>query len=93
MIARMWEARIKPGELDEFCDWARREAWPQFATATGFLGGELYRSDEQYLAVAVTRWTDSDALAAGNNWFDLGAERFCSRQGNAWEFTPVSVEG
>ncbi|HET9187817.1 MAG TPA: antibiotic biosynthesis monooxygenase [Acidothermaceae bacterium] len=91
MIARMWEAHINAGELDEFCEWARAEAWPQFASAQGFLGGELYRSDEQQSAVVVTRWSDADALAAGNNWFDLGAERFCAREANAWEFTPVQV--
>ncbi len=93
MIARMWEAHINPGQLDEFCDWTRREAWPQFAAAQGFFGGELYRSDEQHSAVVITRWTDSDALARGNDWFDLGAERFCAREANAWEFTPVSIEG
>ena len=92
MIARMWEAHINPGQLDAFCDWTRREAWPQFTAAQGFLGGELYRSDEQHSAVVITRWRDTDALAEGNNWFDLGAERFCAREANAWEFTPVPVE-
>lgn len=91
MIARMWEAHINAGQLDQFCEWARHEAWPQFAAAEGFQGGELYRSDEQHSAVVITRWSDTDALAEGNNWFDLGAERFCAREANAWEFTPVPV--
>ena len=91
MIARMWETRINPGQLDEFCAWVRDAAWPQFTSAQGFSGGELYRSDEQGRAVVVTRWVDADALAAGNNWFDLGAERFCAREPDGWEFTPVAV--
>lgn len=91
MIARMWESRINPGQLDEFCMWARIEAWPQFLSAQGFLGGELYRSDEQHSAVVVTRWSGADELAKGNGWFDLGAERFCASEANAWEFTPVPV--
>jgi len=91
VIARMWESRINPGQLDEFCTWARDEAWPQFVAAQGFSGGELYRSDEQHSAVVVTRWVDADALAAGNAWFDLGAERFSASEANAWEFTPVPV--
>ncbi len=23
MIARMWETKISPGQLDEFCDWVK----------------------------------------------------------------------
>jgi heme-degrading monooxygenase HmoA len=91
VIARMWESPINPGELDEFCAWATREAWPQFIAAAGFLGGEIYRSDEQNRALIVTRWSDADALAAGHLWFDLGAERFSAREADAWEFTPVHV--
>jgi len=40
----------------------------------------------------VTRWVDTDALAAGNAWFDLGAERFSASEANAWEFVPVPVD-
>lgn len=92
MIARMWESRINSGQLDEFCAWVREEAWPQFRGAAGFSGGELYRSDDQERAVVVTRWADTDALAAGNAWFDLGAERFSATEANAWEFVPVPVD-
>ncbi|MCL6550168.1 MAG: antibiotic biosynthesis monooxygenase [Acidothermus cellulolyticus] len=92
MIARMWEARIHRGQLDEFCVWVRDAAWPQYRAAPGFCGGELYRSDEQSRAVVVSRWTDAEALADGNNWFDLGAERFCADDAKAWEFTVVPVE-
>lgn len=91
MIARMWESRIHPDQLDEFCDWVRDAAWPQFTSADGFLGGEAYRADDQYRAVIVTRWTDADAMASGNSWFDLGAERFCAREPVGWEFTPVPI--
>jgi len=91
VIARMWEARITEGQLNDFCAWAASEAWPQFAAAQGFSGGEVYRSNEQGLAVIVTRWADSEALAAGNTWFDLGAERFCADEPHVWEFDPVPV--
>jgi heme-degrading monooxygenase HmoA len=91
VIARMWESRINAGQLDEFCTWVRDAAWPQFVAAKGFSGGELYRSDEQNRAVIVTRWADADALAAGNAWFDLGAERFTPEEANAWEFAPVPL--
>ncbi|MGH8889547.1 MAG: antibiotic biosynthesis monooxygenase family protein [Acidothermaceae bacterium] len=92
MIARMWESRINSGQLDEFCAWVRADAWPQFRVAPGFSGGELYRSDDQGSVVVLTRWVDADTLAAGNAWFDLGAERFSSSEANAWEFVPVPVD-
>jgi heme-degrading monooxygenase HmoA len=88
----MWESRINPGMLDEFASWVRESAWPQFASAQGFLGGEAYRSDEQQIAVVVTRWSDADALVAGNAWFDLGCERFCPSEANAWEFAPIPLD-
>lgn len=91
MIARMWESRINDGQIDEFFAWLRDAAWPQFTSAQGFSGGEAYRSDEQYRAVVVTRWSDADALEAGSSWFDLGSERFCARAANAWQFTPVRL--
>jgi heme-degrading monooxygenase HmoA len=87
----MWETRIREGQLDEFCDWTKTTAWPQFLAAPGFGGGELYRSDAQDRAVIVTRWASTEALAAGNEWFDLGAERFVAREPEAWEFTPVEL--
>jgi hypothetical protein len=91
VITRMWEARISGNQLDEFFTWLRDAAWPQFTSAQGFSGGDAYRSDEQGSAVVITHWSDSDALAAGNTWFDLGAERFCARAANAWQFTPVPM--
>ena len=91
MIARMWETRINEGQLDEFCTWVKSTAWPQFVAAPGFGGGELYRSDPQGRAVIVTRWATVEALAAGTEWFDLGAERFVAREPSAWEFTPVEL--
>jgi heme-degrading monooxygenase HmoA len=92
VIARMWETRITQGQLDEFCAWVKATAWPQFLAAPGFGGGELYRSDPQDRAVIVTRWATTEALAAGNEWFDLGAERFVAREPEAWEFTPVDLD-
>ena len=59
MIARMWETRIREGQLDEFCTWTKTTAWPQFLAAPGFGGGELYRSDVQDRAVIVTRWAST----------------------------------
>ncbi len=92
MIARMWESRVNPGQLDEFCRWVREVAWPQYSSSAGFAGGEMYRSDEENRAVIVTRWTDGDALAAGNSWFDLGVERFCAEQASAWQFVPELLD-
>jgi heme-degrading monooxygenase HmoA len=91
VIARLWETKIRPGELDEFCEWVKTAAWPEFTSAPGFLGGEVYRSDDQDRAVVVTRWSTATTLAEGNAWFDLGAERFCGREPSAWEFSPVDV--
>ena len=92
MIVRMWEARIVSGQLDEFCAWVREAAMPQFAAAEGFLGVELFRAHQQQdRAVVVTRWSDADALAAGNVWFDLGVERFCVSTPGAWQFEPVPL--
>jgi heme-degrading monooxygenase HmoA len=91
VIARMWETRIREGQLDEFCTWAKTTAWPQFLASPGFGGGELYRSDAQDRAVIITRWATMKDLAAGNEWFDLGAERFVAREPEAWEFTPVDL--
>jgi heme-degrading monooxygenase HmoA len=92
VIARMWETKISPGQLDEFCDWVKVTAWPQFVAAPGFGGGELYRSDEHHRIVLVTRWATPDALAGGNEWFDLGAERFLAREPQAWDFSPVALD-
>ena len=92
VIARMWEGRINPDMLDEFAVWLRESAWPEFLSAQGFLGGEAYRSDEQQIAVVITRWSDADALAAGSDWFDLGSERFCAKKANAWAFAPISLD-
>lgn len=88
----MWESRVNPGMLDDFAVWLRESAWPQFLSAQGFLGGEAYSSDEQQIAVVVTRWSDADALAAGHAWFDLGCERFCAREANAWAFAPIPLD-
>ena len=85
----MWETRLRDGYVDDFCSWVVDEAWPVFAVAEGFLGGEVYRQDAESRAVVVTRWVDQTTLTAGNEWFDLGAERFVERAPHAWEFTPV----
>jgi hypothetical protein len=82
VIARMWETKISPGQLDEFCDWVKATAWPQFVAAPGFGGG----------VVLVTRWATAAALAGGNEWFDLGAERFLAREPQAWDFSPVALD-
>ena len=57
------------------------------------LGARTLRvtSDVQDRAVIVTRWATTEDLAAGNEWFDLGAERFVAREPEAWEFTAVDL--
>jgi heme-degrading monooxygenase HmoA len=92
VIARMWETRLNPAQVDEFCAWVKAEAWPQFEAAPGFGGGELYRADDARRAVVITRWASADDLAAGSGWFDLGAERFCARPPDGWEFTQVDLD-
>jgi heme-degrading monooxygenase HmoA len=88
----MWESRLRDGNLDGFCDWIATQAWPVFSTTEGFLGGEVYRSDAECRAVVVTRWADQATLRSGNEWFDLGAERFTDNAPHAWEFAQVPTE-
>ncbi len=92
MIARMWETRRFARVNSTSSAHGRRprhgrSSWQRQASR----GGELYRSDAQDRAVIVTRWASTEALAAGNEWFDLGAERFVAREPEAWEFTPVDL--
>jgi heme-degrading monooxygenase HmoA len=91
VIARMWETKVNPGQLDELCAWLKTAAWPQFVNARGFSGGEVYRSDDQDRAVVLTRWVDADTMAEGIGWFDLGAERFSDGEASAWQFDQVEV--
>ena len=99
-IARMFEARVRPGLLDEFVRFAVEHGWPAVAAADGFVGGELYRadSDTEPRLVLVSRWRDEAALAAfaGPDWRTApvllpGAERFLARPPHVWHFTQVPV--
>jgi heme-degrading monooxygenase HmoA len=88
----MWETKLRDGSLEGFCEWIAAEAWPVFVTTDGFLGGEVYRQDDENRAVVVTRWVDQPTLLAGTEWFDLGAERFTGRDPQVWEFTQVATD-
>ncbi|HVQ94068.1 MAG TPA: antibiotic biosynthesis monooxygenase [Mycobacteriales bacterium] len=100
MIARMWEARARPGRLDDLAALVAA-AWPALAATDGFAGGELYRADSATdpRLVAITRWRDEAALAAaaGPGWRDTpvtvaGEAALHARPPHVWHFTPVPLD-
>ena len=99
MIVRMWEVRVVPGRLREFCDLLTEGLWGRLRGVDGFLGGELFASaDGEDRVVVLTRWRDQAALeaAAGPGWRTTAlltaAERgFVVRPPHLWHFVPVSA--
>ncbi len=100
VIVRMFEARVLPGMLDEFVEFAVQHGWPAVAHADGFVSGELYRADSETepRLVLISRWRDEAALAAfaGPDWRSApvvlpGAERFLARPPHVWHFTQVTI--
>jgi hypothetical protein len=96
----MWEARARPGRLDELVELMTGRAWPALAAADGFAGAELYRADSATdpRLVLLTRWRDEAALAAaaGPGWQDTpvllpGEELLHARPPHVWHFTPVPL--
>ncbi|MFF7636201.1 antibiotic biosynthesis monooxygenase family protein [Kitasatospora sp. NPDC008050] len=72
MIVRIWEARVAPKLVTEFCAVIQSEMLPQLAGLDGCLGGELLRSlpGGPHRVLVVTRWRDEEALRgyAGPAW-------------------------
>ncbi|WP_181442559.1 antibiotic biosynthesis monooxygenase family protein [Streptomyces tateyamensis] len=66
MIVRIWEARVAPTLVAEFCTVLRTQLMPQLDGLDGYLGGELLRSlpDSTHRVLVVTRWRDEEALRA-----------------------------
>lgn len=105
-VARMWESRLLPGAAEGFLAHLAAVAWPAFAAAPGFAGGEVYRSaeasgvraapggpagaDQADRAVVVTRWADAAAAAAGEE-VERGLAPFCAREPHAWVFAQVEL--
>jgi heme-degrading monooxygenase HmoA len=95
----MWEARVRPGAVDELVALIRRH-WAELSTVDGFAGGELYRADDAGAPrlVLVTRWRDEAALAAaaGPGWRTAavplpGELALHARPPHVWHFTPVPL--
>ncbi|MFI9271432.1 antibiotic biosynthesis monooxygenase family protein [Kitasatospora sp. NPDC052896] len=72
MIVRIWEAKVIPGQVGEFCTLLATKVMPQLVGLDGFLGGELLRAvpDSSHRVLVVTRWRDEEALRgyAGPMW-------------------------
>lgn len=72
MIVRIWEARVAPKLVTEFCAVIQSEMLPQLVGLDGYLGGELLRSlpVSTHRVLVVTRWRDEEALRgyAGSTW-------------------------
>ncbi|WP_051969725.1 antibiotic biosynthesis monooxygenase family protein [Kitasatospora azatica] len=66
MIVRIWEARVAPKLVGDFCAVIQSEMLPQLAGLDGYLGGELLRSlpDSTHRVLVITRWRDEEALKA-----------------------------
>jgi heme-degrading monooxygenase HmoA len=84
MIVRIYQAKVRPGGVDQLCELIKERTWPLLAKADGYLGGEFYKSlpepdrmlQEPDTVVMVTRWRDEAAIAA---W-----------AGPLWRMRPVS---
>ncbi|GAB2718463.1 antibiotic biosynthesis monooxygenase family protein [Kitasatospora kifunensis] len=72
MIVRIWEARVAPKLVSEFCAVVQSELLPPLVGLDGYLGGELLRSlpGGTHRVLVVTRWRDEEALRgyAGPMW-------------------------
>jgi len=101
MIVRVWEAEVKPGQIDRLLDLIRTSLLPRVVAADGFLGVEFLRSlhDDQKL-VAVSRWRDEQALAdyAGPLWEvwapkvdSLGGD-YLARPSHVHHYLPVDLQ-
>ena len=91
----MAEGRAVPGAAEELAALLVAVAWPPMAATDGFLGGELYRSDDERL-VMVTRWRDEAAVEAyaGPGWRDTAVvlpeeRRLLARPPHVWHFRQV----
>jgi len=72
VIVRMWETRVRPGQLGALVAHVRDSVWPTVTNAEGFLGGEVltaHASDDPRLLL-ITRWADESALQSylGPHW-------------------------
>ena len=87
MIVRMWEAKVRPGRLDDAVDWLVEAVVPDALAAEGCLGAEAFRAlgDEERV-VLITRWEDEHA----EDWEEgLPPERLWERE-HAWFFEPAT---
>lgn len=81
MIVRIWEAKVLPRLVDEFCAKLDAEVVPALRDTDGFEGAELLRSvtDDDHRVLVVTRWRDVAAVQA--------------YAGPMWRIRPVWAEG
>jgi quinol monooxygenase YgiN len=87
MIVRMWEAKVRPGRLDDAVDWLVEAVVPDALAATGCEGAEAFRAlGGEERVVLITRWADEHA----QDWEEgPPPERLWERE-HAWFFEPAT---
>jgi quinol monooxygenase YgiN len=87
VIARMWEAKVLPGRLDDAVGWLVEAVVPDALAAEGCLGAEAFRAlGGEERVVLITRWEDEHA----EDWEEgLPPERLWERE-HAWFFEPAT---
>lgn len=84
MIARMWEARVSVGRVDEAAAWVSETLLPA-ARAAGALAVEGFRAGPpEERVVAITRW------APGAEWTEPSAPDGLLLRAHAWDFEELS---
>ena len=84
MIARMWEVRAAPGEVDTLVEWACTVAVPSIEDEAGHVRSEVYASNDR--VVVVSSWQDAA--------MDLPAApaELVARPPHVWDFNLVDRE-
>jgi hypothetical protein len=84
ILARMWEARVVSGRLDEAVGWLRDVVVPRALAEPGCLDAEVFRAaDEPPRVVLVTRWDGP------TGWIEGEAPPGVLARADAWTFELV----
>jgi quinol monooxygenase YgiN len=85
VIARMWEAKVVPGRLEEAVDHLVTAVVPAVLATAGCVGAEAFTGVGEERVVLITRWADQPP----EDW-EEGAPpvRLWVRE-HAWHFEPV----
>jgi heme-degrading monooxygenase HmoA len=72
MIARIWKGRTRVEQYEEYTDFTRRNAIPDYSNTDGFIGLSFLRTktDTEAHFTLITYWKDIDAIKrfAGNDY-------------------------